>query len=90
MGGMQDIIERVKYADAKLKKQIVLGSLAGVLFLVAGIFLIRALLGPAPAEVPSQAQQAAEELRQELKSEATPEDFDEDMQPFTGAAQSAG
>lgn len=90
MGGVQDIIERIKYADEKLKKQIVLGSVAGVLLLAAAIFLIRGLAGPAPAEAPSQAQQAADELRKELKSEATTEDIDEDMQPFTGAAQSAG
>lgn len=89
MGGMQDIIERVKYADAKLKKQIVLGSLAGVLFIVAAVLLIRGLMGPGPAEAPSQVQQAADDLRQKLDDGETQE-VDDSQQPFTGAPQTAG
>lgn len=89
MGGVHDIIERVKYADDKLKKQIILGSLAGVLFIAAGVFLVRGMMGPAPAEAPTEVQQAADELRQKLDDGAAQE-VDDTQPAFTGAAQRAG
>ncbi len=69
--GFQDIIENIKYADAELKKKIILGSVAGVLFVAAGAFLLRGLFGQSVEEVPTEIEQAANDLRDRLQSEPT-------------------
>jgi len=82
MSGVQDLIERLKYADAELKKKVVLGAVAGVLFLAAAVFLIRGLAGPAPAEAPEEAQATAEQLRDQLAGEQQTIDAEADAEPF--------
>lgn len=89
MGGVQDLIERIKYADAALKKKIVLGTLAGVLFLVAGVMLIRAFRGPSVEQADSQTETAVAELREELASDEPPAEVEEDMEPFQRGGQPA-
>lgn len=89
MGGVQDLIERIKYADAALKKKVVLGSLAGMLFIVAGVLLIRALMGPGVEEADTQTETAVAELREELASDEPPVEMDEDMEPFQRGGQVA-
>ena len=87
MGGVQDLIENIKYADAALKKKIILGSVAGVLFLVAGIFLIRTVFGSSVEELPSETEQAAAELRERLDDAGSAQTEFEDAAPFTNKAQ---
>lgn len=82
MSGIQDFIERIKFADAELKKKVVLGSIAGVLFLVAAVFLIRSLTGSGPAEVPDETQAAVAELRKELATTEEPPPPEEEPEPF--------
>ncbi len=88
MGGAQELIERIKYADADLKKKIALGTAAGVLFLLAGVFLIRAMIGPDPETVNDEIQQAATELREQLASDQPEQEVDEDAEPFVRGGQS--
>lgn len=87
MRAIEETIERIKYADAALKKKIILGAVAGVLFLVAGVLLLRAFSGPDVPQANEQTQQAAAELREQLTSEQTPETIDEDIEPFSRGAQ---
>ncbi|MGD1916326.1 MAG: hypothetical protein ACFCBV_09095 [Phycisphaerales bacterium] len=86
MGGVQDLIENIKYADAALKKKIILGSVAGVLFLVAGVFLIRTVFGGSVAEMPTETEQAALELREQLDGDSSAQTEVDDPQPFTNKA----
>lgn len=89
MGGVQDLIERIKFADPALKKKIVLGSLAGVLFLVAGVLLIRAMMGPDAVVPDTETEQRVAELREDLASEEPPAPVEDDMPPFQRGGQQA-
>lgn len=89
MGGAQELFERIKYADADFKKKIALSVLAGVLFLAAGIFLIRALIGPDPETADPEIQEAATELRERLANDQPEPVDDPDAQPFVRGGQPA-
>ena len=89
MGGLHDLIEKAKYADSALKKKLFLGCLASVLFLAAGVLLIRALMGPDVESVPTETEQAASELREQLGSGDSTQTEIEDAVPFTREAQEA-
>lgn len=68
MRAIQDLRERIKYADPVLKKKIILGSLSGVFFLVASVLIVRSIVGPGPERVDRQTQQALDDLTKELTS----------------------
>lgn len=89
MGGVQDLVERIKYADAALKKKVVLGLVAGVLFLVAGVLLIRGLMGPGVERVDTQTETAVAELREDLAGDQPPPEVEEDMPAFQRGGQEA-
>jgi hypothetical protein len=87
MRAVQELVERIKFADPALKKKIILGSVSGVLFLVAGVLLIRAMMGPEAAEADTQTEQAVAELREELASEEPPAPVEDEMPPFQRGGQ---
>jgi len=87
MGGVQELVEKVKYADAALKKKIILGGVAGVLFVVAAVLLVRALMGPGTEPIPAETEQAATELRDKLESDSTTQTELEDARPFSRKAE---
>jgi len=85
---MRDILDRIKYMDEALRKKIILGGLAGVLFIVALGMLARAFMGgPVPTvddETRSAARELSEKLASDDKQEQVVEDYDE---PFKRRAQ---
>lgn len=89
MAGFQDFVEKVKYADAALKKKIVLGALAGVLFIVAGVMIFRVFFGTNVEPVPTETEQAASELRDKLASEESTQTEVDDPAPFVRSGQEA-
>lgn len=90
MNALQDLRERVQYADPVLKKKIFLGSLSGVLFLVAFVLIVRSLIGPGPAQVDDQTQKALDDLTRELASdEAVQYEVTEPDETFQRGGQTA-
>lgn len=47
---VNDLIDTIKYADHDTKKKMILGTLAGAIFLVAAILIARPLLSSGPQE----------------------------------------
>lgn len=77
-----DLLNRLRYADPTLKKRIALGTLAGVIFVVAGVLIARVVMPEAPVQpdVPGltrgtkaeekAAKAEAEEAREQREREA--------------------
>ena len=89
MAGFQDFVEKVKYADAALKKKIALGTVAGVILIVAAVLIFRAFFGTSVEPVPTETEQAASELRDKLAAEESTQTEVDDPAPFVRSGQEA-